>query len=1187
MFGAIKGAIASVVTSIKASLTPIVAVSTATVLTGSFIYYYTIKDGIYEKSADNVRYALEECINQVAIDSIVENGHGGYAYTTDLDNMTKEVVKKLKQAGREITSYTGKGKEEKVLRSLIQAELITNYPDLRSKQEIEAGTEFRENELQGGIKIVKSNSSVDTTAVNNEDLSEYDMTNSQILTYIPYEQFNGLRTSGDSSINQYFSLKPSSVSSSLSGNFVVKTDELNSAPVLTKEQIENAIKATYAGDAQSNLLGAVDAFVKIQDENKVNAVFAIAVTQKESSCGTNWDAIDSSSYNWMSVKSSSSETGWAQYSSFSDATEQFGNLISGDIYFGSNRVSVSDIAPKYCNENWGYRVNEYMAQIYNSIGIDIEQTNNVTNTTQTNTNNSVDIVVAGWTQENTTVKTVEYMPNNSGTEEVLNEKTEDQGTTYRYREVSINYQSMLTKYSMPAGFLWSLLVMGENVNFVLKLADLAIEDTEIVIEAQDNVVKTINQNVQKFKYKKDVTKTVVYGSENETKTKNNIATANTESTITTILTTKQSNTKLNLTYARTWLATYKKNYKNTVNGEIQPDDTWQEEAEWEDLEDISVGTTVSESEDPNNDIEYEDMRQVIRDGINEEKCRIELNQRISTTTNQFYSLFQRDTDNKLKEECTEYIFNYIKGYNIQDVETEIFMIVNELHMQQPLEENIRVDVLYTDLKEIGNNIIRIISAQTSVSLYKIENKTASNMQTGTTNTYTSSGTITKERTEIDEEDNFVTYFNESGRAKEYIMQSPDWLFEMLESHPKTANMIDILKYLLYQSTDVDFGVTEFDFDVIDSSGYNNMGTIILGNTVEEKVWFSLKNAGYSDEQVAGIMGNIWGESGFRPDAIEGGSGEGHGLCQWSFGRKENLKLFAESRGKDWSDVDIQIEFLLGELNSSGGADGYARYQLMNKNYGGVLYPADSLENAKTVEEATKAFCFCWERPNEQVIFDRTKYSNIYARIEAGEGYYDQYHGMILSGGNYQDGADESNGIIGRFTSGITGRTFTIYDQNSPAIGLENLCNQATAASIASGYRGTKTEMDVVEHSKEVSIPSDVFLLSTPKGTNEFFETYGLNAEINAYSYSVNNIRSYLMNGGYIAIWFDGEAVGKNGSRYSISKSCHWVAILGYRNENGKEEIFISDPGWGSSGWKDIDEFEDCKETIGFFTTVHP
>ena len=139
--------------------------------------------------------------------------------------------------------------------------------------------------------------------------------------------------------------------------------------------------------------------------------------------------------------------------------------------------------------------------------------------------------------------------------------------------------------------------------------------------------------------------------------------------------------------------------------------------------------------------------------------------------------------------------------------------------------------------------------------------------------------------------------------------------------------------------------------------------------------------GYSEIATAGAMGNIWYESGgFKPEAIEGGTGEGIGLCQWSFGRKTALMNYAQSKGKDWKDEDIQVEFLIGELTKGGGADGYATYQLMAYNG----YVPDQWINATDIAISTTAFCWTFERPASG--------SSLPQRIEAAQKYYDQFKG---------------------------------------------------------------------------------------------------------------------------------------------------------------------------------------------------
>ena len=127
------------------------------------------------------------------------------------------------------------------------------------------------------------------------------------------------------------------------------------------------------------------------------------------------------------------------------------------------------------------------------------------------------------------------------------------------------------------------------------------------------------------------------------------------------------------------------------------------------------------------------------------------------------------------------------------------------------------------------------------------------------------------------------------------------------------------------------------------------------------------------------MGNIHYESaGFQPDIVEGGSGEGFGLIQWSFGRRDQLEAYAASKGNDPSDVSIQIEYLLGELTPGGGADGYATYNFIPSGAN------EEWKNATTIEESTTVFCNTFERPLDPA-------ASINTRIKYAKEYYELYH----------------------------------------------------------------------------------------------------------------------------------------------------------------------------------------------------
>ena len=86
----------------------------------------------------------------------------------------------------------------------------------------------------------------------------------------------------------------------------------------------------------------------------------------------------------------------------------------------------------------------------------------------------------------------------------------------------------------------------------------------------------------------------------------------------------------------------------------------------------------------------------------------------------------------------------------------------------------------------------------------------------------------------------------------------------------------------------------------------------------------LISMGFTASAAAGVVGNLVQESGLRTDAI-GDNGTSGGLAQWHNERLDALKRFASARGKEWTDLDTQIEFLAEEMRTSY-ADTYAKMQ---------------------------------------------------------------------------------------------------------------------------------------------------------------------------------------------------------------------------------------------------------------------
>ena len=145
--------------------------------------------------------------------------------------------------------------------------------------------------------------------------------------------------------------------------------------------------------------------------------------------------------------------------------------------------------------------------------------------------------------------------------------------------------------------------------------------------------------------------------------------------------------------------------------------------------------------------------------------------------------------------------------------------------------------------------------------------------------------------------------------------------------------------------------------------------------------------------VAGLMGNLYAESGLRSNnlqnsyeeilghtdssytlAVDSGSywgftsdSAGYGLAQWTVeSRKTPLLAFANARGCSISDLDMQLAFLCDELETK---------------YPGVL---SVLKNASSVREASDYVLFHFEAPLDQSEAVQAE------RAANGSAYYSRY-----------------------------------------------------------------------------------------------------------------------------------------------------------------------------------------------------
>ena len=170
------------------------------------------------------------------------------------------------------------------------------------------------------------------------------------------------------------------------------------------------------------------------------------------------------------------------------------------------------------------------------------------------------------------------------------------------------------------------------------------------------------------------------------------------------------------------------------------------------------------------------------------------------------------------------------------------------------------------------------------------------------------------------------------------------------------------------------------------SKINLAGTGTYGSdTVEYKVWNSLRAAGYNEIATAAAMGNIKHESGFNASAIEKGSGAGFGLIQWTGGRRTAFESYAAKKGKSPSDLGVQIEYLLIELANQTGA-----WTTASTKYGFGKLTRDDWANGSDINTSTKAFMACFERPSYN-----SSTNHIDRRLKSAAEYYEAFTGTPI------------------------------------------------------------------------------------------------------------------------------------------------------------------------------------------------
>ena len=174
---------------------------------------------------------------------------------------------------------------------------------------------------------------------------------------------------------------------------------------------------------------------------------------------------------------------------------------------------------------------------------------------------------------------------------------------------------------------------------------------------------------------------------------------------------------------------------------------------------------------------------------------------------------------------------------------------------------------------------------------------------------------------------------------------------------------------------------------------------------EATAYQHLKEKGYSDETIAGILGNFMQESMMDPATVQWSNGEGYGLAQWSYTNCPKMLNYLHDHGVSQLDsyivyladnnafdtesfkavlgdynenrmIELELDFLDEEIQQQYYINGFARHGLS----------LDDFKNLSDVYAATMLFHNVVEASNDSSEALMKRYYNaveIYEQIKGG------------------------------------------------------------------------------------------------------------------------------------------------------------------------------------------------------------
>ena len=332
------------------------------------------------------------------------------------------------------------------------------------------------------------------------------------------------------------------------------------------------------------------------------------------------------------------------------------------------------------------------------------------------------------------------------------------------------------------------------------------------------------------------------------------------------------------------------------------------------------------------------------------------------------------------------------------------------------------------------------------------------------------------------------------------------------------------------------------YDAGDDRGTGGGGgsgsTNLEGNDNAEKIWNFFKSKGWTDEQVAGVMGSLWGESNhFQPNDLES-NGIGYGIAQWSFDRRTKLENYAKEKGKPVSDLGVQLDYLWTELEGQEHA------------------AKDAVSSAKSVKEATIAWTNVFERPAEYL-----RPRRIQEGEQVGNDILAKYKGKGGKSSGSSSSSSNSSSSNGSSSSSNSGSSSSNSSSNSGKITFigdsitVGVQDKLTSTFSGSNVSATVGDSIAAATSKLPSEINDTVVVNL--GTNDNFDESAAETLLGKLKgkkiYWVNN----FSRGGNADYEVINKKLSAFASKHSEVKVLDWKA---YAEKNGGREKLYSGDG---------------------------